>query len=480
MKTKDARILILIALDFLAVVVAYFMAYFLRFGEIAGFLQMFTPVFLALAPLGYILVFSFFELYRPLKAPFSPRQLIEIWAAVGMASVLVLLAKYALVLFPIGRGVLAISTFLLFWLVPGIRALFLRLMPGFFRPVKIFLVGPENLIKNRLNFLANFSGELEVTGFEFISPDFPSQSTEASGLKNEVKMKNEIKTGNEARTEKEVRPGLEFLRGAINSGAEIILVDLEEQKFSFFLPDVLRARAMGIEVCSWFEFYEKRFQRVPLEAVSLQGNRWLERINQSLESRPLRQNIKRFLDISISALILLLTLPLWPLIALAIKIDSKGPVFYIQRRIGQHRRVFNLYKFRSMIEEAEKMGPSWAEENDRRVTRIGRLLRRFHLDELPQLINVLKGDMSLIGPRPERPEFIELLEKEIPAFPLRYLARPGITGWAQVNFPYASSIEATREKLEYDLYYLIHQSFLLDLLIMARTLRLYFSPPKKT
>ena len=166
---------------------------------------------------------------------------------------------------------------------------------------------------------------------------------------------------------------------------------------------------------------------------------------------------------------LALTLPLMALTALAIKIDSPGPVFYRQQRIGRFDKPFTLFKFRSMTVDAEAGGnPRWAQQQDPRVTRVGRFIRATRIDELPQLVNVLRGEMSLVGPRPERPHFVEQLARVIPFYRQRAYVKPGLTGWAQVNFPYGASVEDAREKLAYDLYYVKNRTLLLDLLILSR------------
>ena len=179
--------------------------------------------------------------------------------------------------------------------------------------------------------------------------------------------------------------------------------------------------------------------------------------------------LKRLIDLGVAAAVLVISLPLWPVIAAAIKIDSRGPVFYLQKRAGKGNKFFTLIKFRSMVEGAEDGVPLWAAENDDRITRVGRVLRNLHLDELPQLLHVLKGEMSLVGPRPERPEFVEVLRKEIPSFDERHKVKPGITGWAQVNHPYAATIEDSAKKLEYDLYYVKNRSLFFDLKILFLT-----------
>jgi exopolysaccharide biosynthesis polyprenyl glycosylphosphotransferase len=187
--------------------------------------------------------------------------------------------------------------------------------------------------------------------------------------------------------------------------------------------------------------------------------------------QPWERVVKRLIDIVVSLIVLVAGLPLWILIAILIKIDSRGPVIYKQERVGKDGKIFTLYKFRSMYENAEALtGPTWAMKNDPRVTRVGKILRKLHLDEIPQFVNVLKGDMSLIGPRPERPVFVEKLSKEIPLYRRRLKVKPGITGWAQVKYKYDESIEDVKKKLQYDLFYIENMSLRMDLKIIAYTI----------
>ncbi|PPQ38467.1 sugar transferase [Rhodopila globiformis] len=182
--------------------------------------------------------------------------------------------------------------------------------------------------------------------------------------------------------------------------------------------------------------------------------------------------LKRGCDIVIALVLLTMALPVMLVTAIAIRLDSHGPVIYRQQRVGQFGRVFTVFKFRSMRTDPEACGtPRWAQTGDPRVTRIGRIIRASRIDELPQLANVLRGEMSLVGPRPERPLFVEQLARAIPFYRQRAYVKPGLTGWAQVNYPYGASIEDAREKLAYDLYYVKHSSFWLDLLILLRTVR---------
>ncbi len=182
--------------------------------------------------------------------------------------------------------------------------------------------------------------------------------------------------------------------------------------------------------------------------------------------------LKRIIDVLSGLIGLVLLAVFFPTIGLLTKLTSPGPLFYSQTRIGKGDRIFVLYKFRTMVPDAEKEGPRWAEEKDERVIKIGYVLRRLHLDELPQAVNLLKGDLSLVGPRPERPEFTALLEKEIPHYHLRHLVKPGVLGWAQLNYSYGDSVEDAREKLKYDLYYIQKRSFLMDALIILKSIKI--------
>jgi exopolysaccharide biosynthesis polyprenyl glycosylphosphotransferase len=217
--------------------------------------------------------------------------------------------------------------------------------------------------------------------------------------------------------------------------------------------------------------YEIISEKIPISFVS---QTWfLENLKE--REKGFYDKAKRLIDIVLSSIILLLTLPLWPFIILAVKLDDKGPIFYSQERIGKDGKPFLLTKFRSMKEGAEnETGPIWAEREDPRITKIGKFLRRTHLDEIPQMLNILKGDISLVGPRPERPEFVSQLEKEVPHYRLRYIIKPGFTGWAQIKFRYGRSITDSFEKFQYDLYYLKNRSLILDLRILLKTFQLFF------
>jgi lipopolysaccharide/colanic/teichoic acid biosynthesis glycosyltransferase len=180
--------------------------------------------------------------------------------------------------------------------------------------------------------------------------------------------------------------------------------------------------------------------------------------------------VKRVFDLVVGAALLLLLTPLFITVAILIKLTSPGPIFFVQDRVGRQKRPFRFIKFRTMVQDAERdTGPRWSGAGDPRVTRVGRILRKLRLDELPNLLSVLRGEMSLVGPRPERPELVRVLARDIPFYRTRLILRPGLTGWAQVNHPYGDSVADAVEKLEYDLYYLKHRSMPFDLRILAGT-----------
>ncbi len=222
----------------------------------------------------------------------------------------------------------------------------------------------------------------------------------------------------------------------------------------------------GIEIKSMSRIYEEALGQVPVEYL---GPNWF--FNTSNSHFPTAYRIsKRLLDLSVGAVGMLILVVLLPFIALAIYLDNPGPIFYRQERSGMFGRPFYVYKFRSMITNAEKAGHAkWAEKNDSRITRVGKFMRRTRIDELPQFMNIFQGDMSIVGPRPERPQFVAQLEQQIPFYRARLNVKPGLTGWAQVRYRYGSNVEDALVKLKYDLYYIKHRSFILDMIIIIRT-----------
>lgn len=260
----------------------------------------------------------------------------------------------------------------------------------------------------------------------------------------------------------------------VKLGASEVVLALEERRNALPLQDLLRIKTTGVHVNDISSFLERETGRVDLDSVNPS---WLIFSDGFSSGRRLSGIAKRAFDIVASALLLTLTLPIILLFALFVKLESRGPAFYRQQRVGRYGVNFNLLKLRSMHVDAEAEGKAiWASKDDPRTTRIGKFIRKVRIDELPQSWCVLKGDMSFVGPRPERPEFVADLEKQLPYFAERHMVKPGITGWAQINFPYGASIEDSRQKLEYDLYYAKNYTPFLDLLILLQTIRVIIWP----
>ncbi len=250
-----------------------------------------------------------------------------------------------------------------------------------------------------------------------------------------------------------------------------IIVSVSERRGKLPMDVLLECKMRGVEIDEGIGFYEWITGKILVDKLRPS---WLI-FSAGFEKNRLTRVSKRVSEIILSFVVLLLLMPLSILIALLIKIESRGPVFFKQERVGEHGKIFVLYKFRSMREDAEReTGPVWAQGEDRRATRVGKILRKMRLDEIPQLWNVFKGDMSIVGPRPERPFFVEQLSREIPFYNERHSVKPGITGWAQVCYEYGASVEDAREKLQYDLFYIKHMSLLLDLEVIIDTLKVVF------
>ena len=261
------------------------------------------------------------------------------------------------------------------------------------------------------------------------------------------------------------------------------LTSLNNNQFGFIIEDInnfskkqkkvlINLNNEGFKIISLINWYERYLHRYPKEITNSNSIISELLIYSKINSS---KRIKRFSEFLLSFLLLILLSPLILISAFLIKIEDNGPIIYKQKRTGFAGKVFTIYKLRSMKKNAEKDGFKWSSKNDIRVTKIGFWLRKTRIDELPQLLSVIKGDMSLIGPRPERPEFDEILAKEIPNYKLRYLVRPGLSGWAQVNYPYGASIEDSKMKFSYDIYYINNLSNIFDLLILLETIRLVFN-----
>jgi len=256
---------------------------------------------------------------------------------------------------------------------------------------------------------------------------------------------------------------------ARSMGVEKVIVSLAEKRNNFPINELLKCRVNGIEVIDGNSFYEMLTGKLIVKAINPSWLIFSEGFRKSFT----RRVMKRSVDLFLSLILLILFSPVILMIALLIKLDSKGPVIFSQERVGQNRKIYRMHKFRSMVHDAETLsGPVWAEDDDPRITRVGRMIRKLRFDEMPQLWNVLKGNMSFIGPRPEREHFVDQLEKMIPYYRERHTVKPGISGWAQVSYGYGASVEDAIEKLNYDLFYIKNMSFFMDLMIVLKTIKI--------
>ena len=251
--------------------------------------------------------------------------------------------------------------------------------------------------------------------------------------------------------------------------AKSVIIALDEKRGIFPAEVLLKCKVSGINVIDGESFYERITGKLLVEKINPS---WLIFSDGFVKSKVSRVT-KRLVGLLLSSMMLVLFSPLMLLVAAAIKLNSQGPVLLAQERVGENGRVYTLYKFRSMIADAEKgSGPVWASEDDPRITQVGKLIRRLRVDELPQLWNVFKGDMSFVGPRPERPFFAEKLKKTVPYYDQRFSVKPGLTGWAQIKFAYGASEQDALEKLKYDLFYIKNMSLVMDMTVIFHTVKI--------
>lgn len=250
--------------------------------------------------------------------------------------------------------------------------------------------------------------------------------------------------------------------------AHTIVISLKERRGALPLNAILKCKMNGINVMEWGHFYEKNMNKIDIMEINPSHLIF----SDGFERKGLTQFFKNIFDFFLASVGLILTIPVSLITALLIKLESPGPIFYLQERVGAGGQTFKIIKFRSMVSDAEKEKiPQWASKNDSRVTRVGNFLRKTRIDEIPQLINILKGEMSFVGPRPERPYFVDQLEKEIPFYIQRHVVKPGLTGWAQIRYRYGSSIDDALRKLEFDFYYIKNMSLFLDMMIILETVQ---------
>ena len=370
--------------------------------------------------------------------------------AIAAGSFLLAGIYYILPQLIIGRGVIVMASLALVVLVPGWRVLFEWVSRNMRPRERLLLVGTSAATVDLSRELFERRHELGVEIVGFVDPDPAQVGTPV------------------------INPGvigtIEDIPSIVRAkGVDRVVVSLADSRGKLPVDKLLEMKLDGVAFDHLASIYEQYTGKIAVENLRPS---WLIFSPGFKKSRLLSLS-KRFVDIVVAIAGLVLTLPLMALVALAIRVTSKGPVLYHQRRVGLQGRIFTVHKFRSMREDAEAgTGAVWAsKDGDTRVTPLGSLLRRTRLDELPQLWNVLKGDMSFVGPRPERPEFVTDLTKQIPFYRQRHVVRPGLTGWAQVRYTYGASVEDALQKLQYDLFYIKHMSISLDLFIIFSTIK---------
>jgi sugar transferase (PEP-CTERM system associated) len=438
--------LLMLCGDILIIAVSIYLAPYIRYKEFPELLNILgTDIFVALFIYVFILyIFDFYNLERRMtKVTFVMKFLLAIFIInITNASLF-----YLLHLRPYSSWVLFISSsltliFLMIW-----RIILIYLINATKQPLRILIYGAGNSGRELYNLLKSHSDYHVIA---FVDDDQTKHELiidHAPVLGGGDKLTDFIKDYT--------------INKVIVCAGKGIRLDV--------YPQLIKAKFMGVAVYEMPTFYEKIANKIPVIHTS---DVWLGYSNISGVKRNIYNlKFKNFIDKTLAGIILMMTAPLAFITAILIKIESKGPVIYEQNRVGLGEKIFTLYKFRSMHVGAEVNGAVWAQKNDPRTTRVGKIIRFLRIDELPQLWNVMKGEMSFVGPRPERPEFVQQLGKKIPYYMLRHFVKPGITGWAQINYKYGASQEDAQEKLQFDLYYIKNRDFILDLYIMLRTMR---------
>ncbi len=390
---------------------------------------------------GVILIFAYYsDLYDPRQLSSTAETYFRLLTVLSVLCLLLAAVGFFVPTFLLGRGVFVVGVAILTIGLVVWRAAYSWLIRKPYLRERLYIVGDGGRASRLVTAIRE-------------RPDLPF---EVVGWKD---------NGAEETRENLAR-GLTTLRGGPK--VDRVVVAVRNRRGTLPVRELLDLRLTGVEVEEATALLEKITGKLEVDEIYPSGLIFAEGFRLD---RP-QLLARRMVSLAVSMCGLLLALPLIPLIILAIKLDSPGPVLFGQERVGRNNQIFRLYKFRTMRVDAESIsGPVWAMDDDPRVTRAGRFLRISRLDEIPQLWNVLKGEMGFVGPRPERPEFVQWLADAIPYYELRHIIRPGITGWAQVNYQYGASVEDSKQKLNYDLYYIKHMSVTLDLLVLFKTVK---------
>jgi sugar transferase (PEP-CTERM system associated) len=445
------RIVVLTVGDCVLVLSAVLLAVVLRFGGLASLMENlwnFLPK--ALMLLGVFQVSLHYSEFYDHKVAENPWQLAQgLLRALGLSCLLLSLIYYMLPQLMVGRGVVFIALSLTMFFVFAWHYLIFQAMRPKKWQQKVVIVGSGRVAKQTAQAVLDRKGSpFEVLGFVD---------------------KDRSRIG-----ERILNPGI---IGAYDQLCQIVererpvvlVVALDEKRNSFPLDDLLNCKMKGVTIEDHTTFLKRLTGKLMVESLSPSHLIFSDGFRKS----GFTLAVKRIVETVLSLMALIVLSPLFLVVAILIKVDSAGPVFLRQERVGENGNIFIIYKFRSMRKDAERLsGPVWAKQKDDRVTRVGKYMRKLRIDELPQFWNVLRGNLSLVGPRPERPQFVEELEQQIPYYALRHSVRPGITGWAQVSFSYGASVEDSTEKLRYDLFYIENLSLLFDFMIILKTIKI--------
>ena len=432
--------------------ICFFSVYFgsyIRFGETVMVEEEdLLPLTVRAASFAAILIVSMTALgvYQSQLREGQLGMLLRTAASFLFASILLTLIFYIFPALFVGRGIFAFSMICAFIMIVMVRYLYFKNINQAILKRRILILGAGT----RANYIAErLRRRVDTKGFEIFG--FVRRKDEVDQITGYPIIDHEAN----------------LAHFSLENKIDEIVVAVNDRRSGLPIDELLDCKIHGIDVIEVADFFEREIQRIELDLFQPSSMVFSDGFDRGF----IRQFSKRVLDLSISVIMFILVLPVLLLTALAIRLEdgSKAPVFYSQKRIGLDGRTFNVHKFRSMITDAEKAGAQWAEKNDTRITKVGGVLRKYRIDELPQLLNVLKGEMSLVGPRPERPEFVDKLGAKIPYYDKRHQVKPGVTGWAQINYPYGASDEDARQKLQYDLYYAKNNSLFMDLLVIIRT-----------
>lgn len=435
--------------DIILMYVSVILASWLRLGMVQGW----DYVLGNIASIGgwaliYLIVFYIAGMYERPAVSRAGKPLLTALVAVSFATILVILIFYARFEFSLGRGILFMAALLFLVFSILLRRLYRTALGQNFLAQNTLIVGEGDEAESVIRLLkktpdADYRLFGVVTCYEGAAPGDFVEDVPILGHMDSLE---------------------KFVQAY---SIEAIVVATSMAREMSLLRALRPLRYSGVALLDYTGLYEELSREIPLDHID---DEWL--MNAAMNSSRIHiLKLKRTLDVTAAAIGLILSLPFTLLAAILIPLDSRGPLLFRQQRCGQSGKTFTVLKFRTMVQDAEKDGAVWAGKQDARVTRVGRFLRTTRIDEIPQLINVLRGEMSLVGPRPERPEFVHMLSETIPFYQERLVVPPGVTGWAQVMFPYAASVEATRRKLQFDLYYIKHVSLSLDLMILLRTVK---------